>query len=68
MEINYSDPPEGRLKDPEVRRLAQLAKLLRTRTLVDVDSWSNVYGQPLRPGQIYAELKRRVAQLEGVAR
>jgi 2-oxoglutarate ferredoxin oxidoreductase subunit alpha len=68
VEINYSDPPEGVLADPQVRRLAQLAKLLRTRTLVDVDCWSNVYGQPLRPGQIHAELKRRIATLEGVAR
>jgi 2-oxoglutarate ferredoxin oxidoreductase subunit alpha len=43
----------------ETRRLAQLAKILRNRTLVDVDCWSNVHGQPLRPGLIYEEIRRR---------
>jgi 2-oxoglutarate ferredoxin oxidoreductase subunit alpha len=64
VEINYSDPPVGHLKDPETRRLAQLAKLLRIRTLVDVDCWSNVHGQPLRPGLIYDEIRRRMNAME----
>ena len=49
VEINYSD----RLGDPyitrENRRLGQLAWLLRAHTLVDVDCWTRVPGQPLRP-------------------
>jgi len=55
VEINYSDPADA----PGERRLAQLAQLLRARTLVDVDCWSNVHGQPIRPGKIYEELRRR---------
>jgi 2-oxoglutarate ferredoxin oxidoreductase subunit alpha len=49
IEINYSD----RLGDPyittENRRMGQLAWLLRAQTLVDVDCWTRVPGQPLRP-------------------
>jgi len=63
VELNYSDPPEGFLADRDSRRLAQLAKLLRNRTLVDVDSWSNVHGQPLRPGLIHEEIRRRAKTL-----
>ena len=60
VEINYGDPPDGDLGDSQVRRLAQLAKLLRIRTLVDVDSFSNVHGQPMSPLLIYDEIKRRL--------
>lgn len=60
VEINYSDPVDPPVFTPDTRRYAQLAKLLRNRTLVDVDSWSNVHGQPLRPGLIHAEIVRRV--------
>jgi len=49
VEINYSD----RLGDPHItpdnRRYGQLAWLLRAHTLVDVDCWTRVPGQPLRP-------------------
>ncbi len=49
IEINYSD----RLGDPHItpenRRMGQLAWLLRANTLVDVDCWTRVPGQPLRP-------------------
>lgn len=52
VEINYSD----RLGDPyitvENRRLGQLCWLLRAQTLVDIDCWTRVPGQPLRPGDI----------------
>ncbi|GJM45183.1 MAG: 2-oxoglutarate ferredoxin oxidoreductase subunit alpha [Gemmatimonadota bacterium] len=66
VEINYSDPPDAApFQDPSYRRLSQLAKLLRNRTLVDVDSWSNVHGQPLRPGQIHDEIVRRTTALQG---
>jgi len=56
VEINYSDPPE---LGPH-RRLAQLASLLRQQTLHDVDCWSQVYGQPIPPAHIEAELRRRL--------
>ncbi len=62
VEINYSDPADAPLIHENSRRLSQLARLLRMRTLVDVDSWSNVHGQPLRPGQLYAEIQRRLGE------
>ncbi|MBT8421169.1 MAG: 2-oxoacid:acceptor oxidoreductase subunit alpha, partial [Gammaproteobacteria bacterium] len=58
IEINYSDAPDAYLMTPERRRLGQLAWLLRSHTLVDVDCWTRVYGQPLQPGTIYQEIKR----------
>ncbi|MFP3940359.1 MAG: 2-oxoacid:acceptor oxidoreductase subunit alpha [Thermoanaerobaculia bacterium] len=60
VEINYSDRPGDPLITPERRRLGQLAGLLRQRTLVDVDCWSVVEGQPIPPGAIEAELLRRL--------
>ncbi|MBW2722915.1 MAG: 2-oxoacid:acceptor oxidoreductase subunit alpha [Deltaproteobacteria bacterium] len=53
VEINYSDEPDAPHITPENRRLGQLAFLLRANTLVDVDCWTRVPGQPLRPGQIH---------------
>ncbi len=62
VEINYSDAPDApALKEGGTRRLAQLAWVLRAETLLPIDCWSNVYGQPIPPGQIYDELKRRFA-------
>ena len=39
---------------------AQLAWLLRAETLVDVDCWSRVPGQPLPPQMIEAALRSRL--------
>ncbi len=69
IEMNYSD----RIGDPLIgaanRRTGQLAQLLRERTLVDVDCWSVVEGQPIPPRVIAAELERRLADpsLRGTA-
>jgi 2-oxoglutarate ferredoxin oxidoreductase subunit alpha len=52
VEINYSDRLGEPYITPENRRLGQLAFLLRAQTLVDVDCWTRVPGQPLRPKQI----------------
>ncbi|MEZ5963172.1 MAG: 2-oxoacid:acceptor oxidoreductase subunit alpha [Planctomycetota bacterium] len=60
VEINYSDAPDAAHITPDNRRMAQLAQVLRTHTLMDIDCWSNVAGQPIRPGQIQAELLRRL--------
>lgn len=59
IEINYSDDPEAPGAGPE-RRRAQLAQILRERTLVDVDCWSSVSGQPYSPGDIAAAMRRRL--------
>ncbi|MGB5669737.1 MAG: 2-oxoacid:acceptor oxidoreductase subunit alpha [Sedimenticolaceae bacterium] len=67
VEINYSDKPNAPLINHETRRYAQLAWLLRAHTLIDVDCWSVVQGQPLQPGTILNELRQRLAatNLEG---
>jgi 2-oxoglutarate ferredoxin oxidoreductase subunit alpha len=60
VELNYSDDLDDPLIDVESRRYAQLAWLLRSRTLVDVDCWSRVQGQPLPPGVIEAAVRERL--------
>jgi 2-oxoglutarate ferredoxin oxidoreductase subunit alpha len=60
VEINYSDELGDPLVTDENRRRAQLAWVLRAATLVDVDCWSRVPGQPLRPGHIEAALRARL--------
>jgi len=52
VEINYSDDLQDPYITPENRRYGQLAFLLRAQTLVDVDCWTRVMGEPLRPGAI----------------
>jgi 2-oxoglutarate ferredoxin oxidoreductase subunit alpha len=63
VEINYSDDLGDPLIDEETRRYAQLAWLLRAHTLVDVDCWSRVPGQPLPPWMIEEAVRGR---LEGI--
>jgi 2-oxoglutarate ferredoxin oxidoreductase subunit alpha len=45
--------------------MAQLARLLRSETLVDVDCWSRVPGTPLSPGAIERAIRGRLAILNG---
>jgi 2-oxoglutarate ferredoxin oxidoreductase subunit alpha len=52
VEINYSDDPTAPYITEENRRRGQLCWLLRAQTLVDVDCWTRVPGEPLRPGDI----------------
>ncbi|MCA8966881.1 MAG: 2-oxoacid:acceptor oxidoreductase subunit alpha [Planctomycetes bacterium] len=65
VEINYSDAPGAPHVTKDNRRIAQLAQLLRTHTLMDIDCWSNVAGQPIQPGAIHAEISRRLQALRG---
>lgn len=60
VEINYSDDPNDAIITAENRRYAQLAWLLRAQTLTDIDCFSNVHGQPLRPGKIYEMIQSRL--------
>jgi 2-oxoglutarate ferredoxin oxidoreductase subunit alpha len=64
IEINYSDDPDAPHITPENRRLGQLAFLLRAHTLVDVDCWTRVPGQPLRPSQIHEAIRRKLQRLD----
>lgn len=59
VEINYSDPIGGSITK-ENRKYAQLAWYLRAQTLVDIDCFSNVYGQPINPGSIVERIKNEL--------
>jgi len=52
IESNWSDRPEDKIIDENNRRYSALAILLRARYLVDVDCFSEVKGQPIKPGTI----------------
>ncbi|MBL8237918.1 MAG: 2-oxoacid:acceptor oxidoreductase subunit alpha [Bryobacterales bacterium] len=63
VEVNYSDPVGAPYITPESRRYSQLAQLLRSQTLTDIDCWSQVPGSPIPPSRILAELRRRFDML-----
>lgn len=52
IENNWSDSLESELIDDENRRYTELALILRARFLVDIDCYSEVNGQPLKPGTV----------------
>ena len=56
IEGNWCDPVDDPLIDESNRRYTALAMLLRARYLVDVDCWSEVKGQPIKPAQIRAAI------------
>jgi 2-oxoglutarate ferredoxin oxidoreductase subunit alpha len=60
VELNYSDKIGDPLITKESRRYAQLAWLLRAHTLVDVDCYSNVFGQPINPGKVLQMIKEEL--------
>jgi len=62
VEINYSDEADAPGITPENRRRGQLCFLLRAATLVDVDCWTRVPGEPLRPGRILVALRERMGR------
>lgn len=61
IESNWSDAPEEQVIDETNRRYSALAMLLRARYLIDVDCWSEVRGQPIKPSTIYRVIKERLA-------
>jgi 2-oxoglutarate ferredoxin oxidoreductase subunit alpha len=64
VEINYSDEVTDPFITNENRRRGQLAWLLRAHTLVDVDCWTRVPGEPLRPGAILRAIRGALAGQE----
>ena len=60
VEINYSDDAGEPYITEESRRYGQLAWLLRAQTLVDVDCWTRVLGEPMRPGAILKTIRARM--------
>jgi 2-oxoglutarate ferredoxin oxidoreductase subunit alpha len=57
VEINYSDKKGDPFVTEENRRRGQLSWLLRATTLVDVDCWTRVLGEPLRPRGILEAIR-----------
>jgi 2-oxoglutarate/2-oxoacid ferredoxin oxidoreductase subunit alpha len=60
IEINYSDNESNPQFTDASRRYSQLSWLLRARTLVDVDCYSNVEGQPLSPNRLVGAIKNKL--------
>jgi 2-oxoglutarate ferredoxin oxidoreductase subunit alpha len=62
VESNWSDSFDHEIITDDNRRYSELAWLLRARTLVDIDCWSEVRGEPLKPASIVSAIRR---QLQG---
>jgi 2-oxoglutarate/2-oxoacid ferredoxin oxidoreductase subunit alpha len=62
IESNWCDRPEDEMIDETNRRYSALAMLLRARYLVDVDCWSEVRGQPIKPATIRRVILDRLAR------
>jgi len=60
VEINYSDSMSNPQFTEENRRYSQLSWMLRAATMVDVDCYSNVEGQPLTPNRIVGVIKDKL--------
>ena len=63
VEGTWADrPAEDELIDEENRRYAPLAMMLRARTLVDVDCWTEARGQPIKPGMVASAIRAKLAE------
>ena len=65
IESNWSDSYRDDIIDEDNRRYAALAMLLRARYLVDVDCFSEVRGQPIRPSAIRRVISRKLERVSG---
>ena len=68
VEANWSDRPDGALFDDETRRYSALALLLRSRTLIDIDCWGQVTGQPIKPDAIVRAARAKLGTIAGDAK
>ena len=62
IESNWSDRPEDEIIDENNRRYSALAMLLRARYLVDVDCWSEVKGQAIKPSAVARVIREKLKQ------
>jgi 2-oxoglutarate ferredoxin oxidoreductase subunit alpha len=60
IETNWSDRTDEPLIDESNRRFSAVAMLLRSRYLVDVDCWTEVSGQPIKPDTVCGVLRERL--------
>lgn len=65
IESNWSDRPDDAIIDDSNRRYSALAMMLRARYLVDVDCFSEVRGQPIRPSTIRRAVREKLARVPG---
>lgn len=64
VECNWSDRLESELIDEDNRRYSELATILRSRFLVDIDCWSEIKGQPLKPGTVERAIHKKLPSAE----
>jgi len=64
VEINYSDDPGADFITWENRRRGQLCWLLRAQLALDIDCWTQVPGEPLRPRAIVGAIESKLADGE----
>ncbi len=62
VEMNWGDRVDDELIDMENRRYSSLAWLLRARYLVDVDCWTEVQGQPLKPRSVARAIRNKLTR------
>lgn len=62
IEGNWADKPDGEVIDEDNRRFSNLAWFLRARYLVDVECWTEVRGQPIKPGTIARVIRERLGE------
>jgi 2-oxoglutarate/2-oxoacid ferredoxin oxidoreductase subunit alpha len=60
VESSWCDRLEDAIIDETNRRYSALALLLRARYLVDIDCWSEVRGEPIRPRTIYRVIREKL--------
>ncbi|UCH27908.1 MAG: hypothetical protein JSV66_09810, partial [Trueperaceae bacterium] len=60
VETSWGDRIEDAIIDESNRRYSALAMLLRARYLVDVDCWSEVRGQPIKPSSVRRAIQDRL--------
>jgi len=60
IENNWSDSAQEEIIDENNRRYSALAMLLRARFLVDVDCWTEVRGQPIKPGTMCRVIREKL--------
>jgi 2-oxoglutarate/2-oxoacid ferredoxin oxidoreductase subunit alpha len=65
IESNWSDRLDDEIIDENNRRYSALALLLRSRYLIDVDCWSEVRGQPIKPSTICQVIRARLQNKSG---
>jgi 2-oxoglutarate ferredoxin oxidoreductase subunit alpha len=62
VENNWSDDPKEEIINEDNRRYGQLAFILRSRFLIDIDCWTEDRARPIKPGTIAAALRAKLAQ------